>query len=96
MNPFERRQGIDIVIFILYLHLCIILQCFMFILFQSSNNKEKGKITKTPRKFQNGKSLIKWQNQKIIHIKRMNNNCQIPNLVQAFSDVENGSLNLVL
>ena len=42
------------------------------------------------------KSLIKWQNQMIILIKRMDNNCHIPDLVQAFSNVENGGLNLVL
>ena len=42
------------------------------------------------------KSLIKWQNQKLRHIKRMNNNCHIPELVQAFSCVENCGLNLVL
>ena len=40
-------------------------------------------------------SLIKWQNQKFKHIKRMNNNCHTPDLIQAFSNVENGGLNLV-
>ena len=30
------------------------------------------------------------------HQKRMDNNCHIPDLVQAFSNVENGGLNLVL
>ena len=30
------------------------------------------------------------------HIKLMDNNCHIPDLVQAFSNVENGGLNLVL
>ena len=32
----------------------------------------------------------------IKHIKRMDNNCHIPDLVQAFSNVENGGLNIVL
>ena len=51
---------------------------------------EKSKITKilNPRKIQNGKFLIKWQNQKPKHIKQMNNNCHIPDLVQAFSDIQ--------
>ena len=30
------------------------------------------------------------------HQKRMDNKCYIPDLVQAFSNVENGGLNLVL
>ena len=30
------------------------------------------------------------------HQKRMDNNCRIPDLVQALSNVENGGLNLVL
>ena len=45
----------------------------------------KSKIIKknwTPRKIQNGKSLIKCQNQMIKHIKQMDNNCDIPDLVQ--------------
>ena len=32
----------------------------------------------------------------IKHIKQMDNNCHIPDLAQAFSNVENGGLNLVL
>ena len=44
-------------------------------------------------KIKKGKSLIKWQNQKL---KRMDNNCHIPDLVHAFSHVINGELNLVL
>ena len=47
-------------------------------------------------KIENGKSLIKWQNQKHKHIKRIDNNCHIPDLVHAFSYVQNGGLNLVL
>ena len=31
-----------------------------------------------------------------MHQKRMDKNCHIPDLVQAFSNVENGGLNLVL
>ena len=42
------------------------------------------------------KYLIKWQNQKLKHTKRMNNNCHIPDLALSFSYVENGGLNLVL
>ena len=56
----------------------------------------KSKITKTARKIQKGKSLIKWQNQKLKHNKRVVSNCHIPDLVQTFSYVENGGLNLVL
>jgi hypothetical protein len=47
-------------------------------------------------KIQDGKSLIKWQNQMTKHIKRMDNDCHIPDLVQAFSNEENVGLNLVL
>ena len=52
-------------------------------------------------KVKNGKSvpIIKWLNQKLKHIKhfkRMDNNCHIPDLVHAFSIVENNGLNLVL
>ena len=45
---------------------------------------------------QNRKSRMKWQNQMIKHIKRMDNNYHIPDLVQAFLNVENDGLNLVL
>ena len=31
-------------------------------------------------------SLIKWQNKKLKHIKRMKNNCDIPDLVQTIKD----------
>ena len=37
-----------------------------------------------------------FRNQKFKHIKRMDNNCHIPDLVHAFSYVEKGRLNLVL
>ena len=50
----------------------------------------------TARKNQNGKSLIKRQSQKPKHFKRMDNICHISDLVQAFSYIENGELNLVL
>ena len=33
---------------------------------------------------QKGKSPIKWQNQKLQHIKQMDNNCYIPDIVQTF------------
>ena len=42
------------------------------------------------------KSLFKCQSQKIKHIKRMDNNGHIPDLIQAFSYAENGGPNLVL
>ena len=38
---------------------------------------------------------MKWQNQKLKHIKRMDY-CHIPDLVHVFAYVENGGLNLVL
>ena len=41
---------------------------------------------------QNGKSLIKWKNQKLEYIKWMDTNYHIPDLVQAFSYVKNGGL----
>ena len=45
----------------------------------------------------NEKSLSKWKNQKLKHNSRMDNNCHIPDLVQAFSSYEeNNGLNLVL
>lgn len=47
-------------------------------------------------KIQKAKSLIKWINQKLNHIKRVDTNCKIPDLVLSFAYVENGSLNLVL
>ena len=49
-----------------------------------------------PNKDQNGKSLIKWQNQNLKHVKRIDNNCHIPDLVQTFSYAENDGINLVL
>ena len=58
--------------------------------------KEKSQKYWTPRNIQNGKFLIKRQNQMIKQIKRMDNNCHIPDLVQAFSNKENGGLNMVL
>ena len=39
---------------------------------------------------------MKWQHQKLKHIKRMDNNCHIPELEQAFSYVEKGGFHLVL
>ena len=37
----------------------------------------------------NGLFYIKWENQKLKHFKRMDHlNCQIPDFVQAISDVE--------
>ena len=60
---------------------------------------KKNKITKILNLEENqfGKSIITWQNQITKRIKkRMVKNCHIPDLVQAFSNVENGGLNLVL
>ena len=58
----------------------------------------KSRITKILNPEENSivKSLIKWQNQMTKHIKRMHNNCHISDLVQAFSNAENGGMNLVL
>ena len=42
---------------------------------------------RTSRKIQKLKSLIKWKIQKLKHIKQMDNNCHIPDLLQAFSYV---------
>ena len=45
----------------------------------------KSQITKilNSEEIQKGKSLIKWHNQKLKQIKRMDNNCHIPDLSQA-------------
>ena len=43
--------------------------------------------------FLNGKSINKWHNQKLKYIKRMDDNCHIPDLVQEFSYVENCGFN---
>ena len=53
------------------------------------------KTTKLREKIQNGKCVIKWQNQKLRHIQRMDNNCHIPDLVKEFSYVANGK-NIIL
>ena len=50
--------------------------------------EEKRYSKQNIRKIHNGKSVIKWKKQKLKHIKGMNNNCHIPNLVQVFSYVE--------
>ena len=72
----------------------------MYVLVCSWSINVKCKITppnKTPpKKTQNGKSHMKCKNQKLKHIKRMDNNCVIPYLVQAFPYVDNAGLNLVL
>ena len=47
-------------------------------------------------KIQNGKTLIKWQKSIAQTLKLMDNNCHFHDLVQAFSFVKNGELNLVL
>ena len=55
------------------------------------------KITKILNSEENSKRKVcnQMANQMIKHIKRIENNCHIPDLVQAFSNVENGALNLV-
>ena len=66
---------------------------------EGGNSSVKSKITKILNLEENliGKSIITWQNQITkTHKKRMDKNCHIPNLVQAFSNEENGRLNLVL
>lgn len=42
------------------------------------------------KKIQNGKSLIKRQDQSSNHIKRSDNNCHITDVVKAFSHEEVG------
>ena len=64
----------------------------MKIILQKLNHKN----TELQGKIQKGNSLVKWQNQKLKHIKRMDNKCHIPDMVQALSHVDNGVLNLVL
>ena len=63
---------------------------FHWLIFSSININKK----QNPRKVQSRKSLIKWQNQKLKHTKRMDNNCHIPDLKQAFVYIGNGRLNL--
>ena len=54
----------------------------------------KSKITKILNSEENSKRKV--PNQITKHTKRMDNNGHIPDFVQAFSNVENGGLNLVL
>ena len=61
-----------------------------------NSSKSERKEKRTPNKIKNGKSLIEWQTQMLKHIKRMEYNCHIPDLEQAFSNVENCGLNLVV
>ena len=48
----------------------------------SDNKTIKSKITKILN-FEENSKLIKWQIQRLKHTKRMDNNCHIPDLVQA-------------
>ena len=61
-------------------------------IFLGQKTASKSKITekKNPSKTGSVKFFIKWQNQKLKHIKRMNS------WIQVFQYVENGGLNLVL
>lgn len=43
--------------------------------------KENKKKHRTRRKIHNRKSLMKWQHQNLVHIKRMDHKCYIPDLV---------------
>ena len=59
----------------------------------------KSKITKILNSEENSKRKFPNQMEKsngIKHIKRMDNNVHISDLARAFSNVENGGLNLVL
>ena len=58
------------------------------------SKKVKSQKYWTPRKFQKGKLLIKRHYQKLKHIKRMDNNCHNPDLVEAISFIENVWMNL--
>ena len=40
-------------------------------------------------------SVMKWPNQKLKHIKRMNNNCRIPDLEQTYFYVYPSSISLL-
>ena len=59
---------------------------------KSKNHKNTELRGKSNRKVHN--HMAKSNNK--THQKRMDKNCHIPDLVQAFSNVENGGLNLVL
>ena len=48
-----------------------------------------------PKFEENSKWNVRNQYQKLKHIKRLDNNCHIPDLLQAFSYVETDGLNLV-
>lgn len=50
-------------------------------------------IQQKVKQFQIGKFLVKWQHQKLKHIKQIDINCHIPELN---SYVNNGGLHLVL
>ena len=54
-----------------------------------SYEKVKLQRYQAPKKIPNGKTLSKCKNQKLKHIKRMDNICHIPDLVHAFYCVEN-------
>ena len=57
--------------------------CDMPIIFCVDMLKGNNKNTELQEKLKiNGKYLIKWQNQKLKHIKRMANNYHIPDLCQ--------------
>lgn len=57
---------------------------FIVKLSHSSIKKVKIQKYRTPRKTQNEKSFIKWENLKLKHIKRMEDNCHISDLVLNF------------
>lgn len=59
---------------------------FYFTFDQRHKQKVKSQNYQTPCKIRNGKSLIKWQHQKVKHIKQTN--CNFADLVQTFSYVK--------
>ena len=56
----------------------IMLVCVYQLFYKKKNQKNAVLLGK----IQNGKPLIKWQNQKLKNIKRKNSNYHIPDLVQ--------------
>ena len=64
--------------------------------YYTAEEKVKSHKYRTQRKIQNGKSIIKRQNQNLKHINQIDNSSHIPGSVRAFSYVENGELNLGL
>ena len=77
--------------------MCIVVLFALYSKYQKTRHQKK-KIYKKSQKIMSSEenSKLKVHNQMAKHIKRLNNNCHIPDLVQAFTNVENGGLNRVL